>query len=587
MPRTVNTTQKVPVKEVPLTGPQAVIRNSLARLKQMKTKKTPWLDQYQLLGEFIHMRKQEFQSEDTVGDFLTREIFNATGPQSAETSASTLIALMWPQSRNRIKLNPPMELDGTREEKEYYEFVTKKILRVMDDPKAGFGIATDEYMLDQVVFGTSGVETVKDPDTKVRYTSWGISHIYIDEGRNRSVDTVYMEIRISNQKLVKDYGIDNVSEKTREEFNEGKLDIEKVVLIAIEPRTSRVQGKEGNKNMPFSSVHIEVEAKHLLRESGFEEMPIAVGRASKLFGEVYGRSFGMKALPAILELNAIWESVTIAIEKSLDPPLGVYSDSVLGGGEIDTSAGAINVFNPADQAKDRQPIFQLFTVGEFKQIVALVQSLNEEIGNYFLIDRLLDFNNETRMTATEATIRDRMRNSTLNRFFNRQLSEYFIPQIERTFNILLADDELGVKPGSPKDDGSRPIIPETIVALMEEGKDVYDLVFSTPATRIMQSEEAESMLRQAEYAGVWADLGKLEVLDNQDIDKSYELYSNIIGAPTETRKAKLQVKKDRAKRDEEAQQLAEQEQVKTLTQGMQAVGNSGLVPTEKPKEATQ
>lgn len=585
MPRTVNSNQKVPLDQPPTSGPEAVVKNTLARHKQLKSKKDPWLDQYQLLGEFIHMRKQEFQSEHTVGEFLTREIFNATGPQNAETSASTLISLMWPASKNKIKLNPPMELEGTREEKEYYEFVTKTLLRVMDDPKAGFGIATDEYMLDQVVFGTSSVETVRDPDTKVRYTSWGISHIYIDEGKNRSVDTVYMEILISNQKLVKDYGLENVSEKTKEEFNNGKFDIEKTVVIAIEPRISKIQGKEGNKNMPFSSVHIEVDAKHLLRESGFEEMPIAVGRASKLFGEVYGRSFGMKALPAILELNAIWESVTVAIEKSLDPPLGVYSDSVLGGGEIDTSAGAINVFNPADQAKDRQPIFQLFTVGEFKQIVALVQSLNEEIGNYFLIDRLLDFNNETRMTATEATIRDRMRNSTLSRFFNRQFAEYFIPQIERTFNILLADDELGVVAGSSKDDGTRFIIPETIANLMAEGKDVFDLVFSTPATRIMQSEEAESMLRQAEYAGLWTELGKVEILDNQNIDASYEIFSNIIGAPTETTFAKLKVKQDRDARAAQEADLAEQEQVKTVTQGIQAIGNSGLVPTEKPKES--
>jgi len=580
-----STNQEVPLKEKPLTGSEAVVRNTLARLKQLKNKKEPWLDQYQLLGEFIHMRKQEFQSQHQAGEFLTREIFNATGPQAAETAASTLIALLWPSSGNRFKMNPPFELEGTKEEKEYYEFGTRTILRVMDDPKAGFGIATDEYMLDQVVFGTSGTESVKDQVTKVRYTAWGISHIYIDEGRNRKVDTVYLQVKSSTQGLVKDYGLENVSEKTREEFNEGKFDVEKILVIAIEPRISRIQGKEGNKNMPFSSVHIEEGAKHLLRESGFDDLPVPITRASKLLGEIYGRSFGMKALPAILELNAIWESVTVAIEKSLDPPLGVYSDGILGGGEIDTSAGAINVFNPSDQGKDRQPIFQLFTVGEFKQIVALVQSLNEEIGNFFLIDRLLDFNNETRMTATEASIRDRMRNSTLSRFFNRQMAEYFIPQIERTFNILLASDELGVIAGSPGDDGTKRIIPDTIAKLMADGKDVFDLTFSTPATRIMQSEEADSMLRQVEYATAWVSLDQKEILDNQNFDESYRIYSGIIGAPTETLNAVLKTKKIRDDRNAIAADLAEQERVKTLTQGMQAVGNSGMVPTTKPQEA--
>ena len=583
MPQSINNNQ--PAKDPQYSGSQAVVENSLRRAEQLKRKKDPWLDQFQLVGEFVHMRKQEFQSEHTAGEFLTRDIFDPAAPKAAHTAASTLISLLWPMTTNRIQMTAPDTLEGTDEEKKYYEKVTKILLKVLDDPKANFGIATSEYMLDQVTFGTSGVEIAKDKKTKVRFKPWGVKHMSIEEGENDEVDTIYIQVKFTVQKIVKTYGIDNVSEKTREEFNQAQYDVEKDILIAIEPRITGMQtsGKEGNKGKPFSSVHIEMKAKHLLKESGFDEMPIKVARFSKLIGEIYGRSLAMHGMPDILQSNVVWESATVAIEKSMDPALGVYSDGVLGGGEIDTSAGAINVFNPSDQAKDRAPIFQLHQLGEFKQIVALLQDLSERISDHFLIDRLLDFNNESRMTATEATLRDRMRSSTLGQIFNRQIASYFTPTIERTFNLLLAGGHLGAIPGSEEAEDSNFVIPESIADLMVSGEDVFDLTYFTPAMRIMQAEEAEGILRQAELAGTYAEIGLTDALDCIDVDEGMDKYSKIVGAPSENSTSRVARKKKRDGREAQMQQEAEAEQARSVTEGMRNVGQSGLVPTEAPK----
>lgn len=581
MPTSIST--NVPLVNPNLTGEEALVHHTINNADRLKSRKEPWNDQYQLLGEFIHMRKQEFQSEHTAGEFLTREIFDPAGPKAAKTAASTLTSLLWPQTKNRIKLTPPDTLEGRTDEKEYYEFVTKQIMKVFDDPKANFGIATDEYMLDQVVFGTSGVDAVADEETKVRFTPWGVKHISIDEGKDGKVDTVYIEREMRLQQLAKEYGLDKLSAKSQEEFKNGKVDTEKCLLIAIEPRSEELQKRKGNKGKPFSALHIEKGEKHLINESGFNEMPMKVTRFTKLIGEVYGRSLGMDALPDILQSNAVWESTTVAIEKSLDPPLGVYSDGVLGGGEIDTSAGAINVFNPSDQAKDRQPIFPLFTVGEFKQIVALLQDLNERISDHFLIDRLLDFNNETRMTATETAIRDRMRSATLGQVLNRQIASYFTPMIERVFNILLEKDHLGVPENSAKNDGTRRVIPKTITTLMKEGEDVFDINYFTPAMRIMQAEEAEGILRQAELAGTYAQIGLTDALDTIEVDANMDIYSNIVGAPSEGMTSKQERKQVRDERKASVKQSEEAEQGKALSEGIRNIGQSGLVETEAPK----
>lgn len=583
MPQSVNNSGTV--KDPALTGDEATVQNVLNRESQMERKKLPWNSQFQLVGEFVHLRKQEFQSEHTVGEFLTRDIFDPSAVKASRTAASTLLSLLWPMTTNRIKLTPPDSLEGTDEEKKYYEKVTKILLRVMDNPKGNFGIATGEYMLDQVDFGTSGVEIVKDKKTKVRYVPWGVKHMSIEEGANDEVDTVYLSVKMTVQKLVKTYGIDKVSKKTREEFNNSQYDIEKKVIIAIEPRITGVIGKKGNKNMPFASAHVEKEAKHLLKESGFEEMPIKVTRFTKLLGEVYGRSLAMDAMPDILQSNVVWETTVMAIEKSMDPALGMYSDGVLGGGDIDTSAGALVVFNPSDQAKDRQPIFQIQTIGEFKQVAALLETLNERISDHFLIDRLLDFNNESEMTATEATLRDRMRSATLGQIFNRQIASYFTPAIERTFNILLAEDHLGVVAGSDADDGKKLIIPESIAELMASGEEVFDIQYFTPAMRIMQAEEAEGILRTADLVEKFVTMGFEDALDTLDIDVAIDTYSRIVGSPSEMLTALADRKKERDGRRERAAAEEELAQAQAVTESMRNAGQSGLVPTEAPQAA--
>ena len=581
MPQNLNT--NTPVKDKSLTGDEAIVKNTLNRAVQMKRKKLPWLDQYQLCGEYVHMRKQEFQSEQTVGEFLTRDIFDPAAPKAMQTSASTLISLLWPQTNNRMRISPPDELEGTADEKAYFEKVTKIILKVLDDPKANFQIATMEYMLDQVCFGTSGVEITKDKKTKVRFKPWGVKHMSIEEGEHDEVDTVYIEMKMTVQKIVKTYGLANVSKKTREEFEESQWDIEKDILIAIEPRITEMQGKKGNKAMPFSSVHIEKSEKKLLKESGFEEMPIKVTRFSKLIGEIYGRSLAMHVLPDVLQSNAAWESTMIAMEKSMDPPLGVYNDGVLGGGEIDTSAGALNVFNPSDQAKDRQPIFQLQTVGEFKQVVALLQELDERISDGFMIDRLLDFNNNTEMTATETTLRDKMRNSTLGQIFIRQIATYFTPAIERTFNILLADGHLGAMPGTSAAAESNFVIPETVAELIKSGANVYDINYFTPAMRIMKVEEVEGLERQQVFIKGYVEMGLEDALDTIDIDENIDTYTYNVGAPSEGLTARVERKKARDGRAEAAQEAKEAEEAAMAAEGARNLGQSGLVPTEAPK----
>lgn len=554
----------------------------LNRLKQLKQRKEPWLPMFQILGEYIHIRKQNFTSSQVPGDFLMREIFDSTGPKSAKTAASALVGMLWPANARKFQLTKPDTLPDTFEIKRYYDQITEIVRRALDNPKARLTNALSEYMLDQVVFGTSGVEPFEDKDIDVRYRAWGIKELYISEGRAGEVDTIYLLLKFSVRRIVTEYGLDNVSRKIREMYQKNQFDEEFEILIAIEPRLNRT-GTLSNQDLPYESVHLEVDSQKILRESGFEELPIKIGRFVKLLGEEYARSPGMDAAPDILESNAIWESVTIAIEKNLDPPLGVLDDGRLGAGEIDTSAGAVNVFNISGRAGERNPVFPINTVGEIKQTVNLLEALAKSISDHFFIDRLLDFNNEVQMTLGEAQLRNRLRHNTLGSILSNQISDVFNQIIERTVNILIRKGKLGVARNSPEHamelfEGRTPlIIPEAVVRLMAEGGDVYGIEYFTPAMRIIQAEESEGIFRSWEFVKGIAGV-KPDAVDVLDSDKSVKRFTELTGAPSTLVRSQEEIDTIREERDK---QMQAQQQAALIKQGSDAIrniGQSGLIP---------
>lgn len=253
--------------------------------------------------------------------------------------------------------------------------------------------------------------------------------------------------------------------------------------------------------MPFMSVHYEDATGHVLKESGFEEFPIQVARFRKLIYEKYGRSMGMDALPDVREINALREAIIVATEKTLDPPLGLLNDGMLGGGIVDTSSGALNVFDIQGNVGGTPPIFPINTVGDMNTALVRITELRESIAQHFNIDRLLDFNNQTQMTATETVQRAAIRNSSLVSLVSRQIIELFTPLIERSINIMMRNDQFGFIPGTAEFQAATlfgenvDIIPERIAQRLLNEQEVYEIRYTTPADRVTGAEELGGLLQ--------------------------------------------------------------------------------------------
>lgn len=530
------------------------VKAVLEKHKTMISIKQPWLEHFQLIGEYINLRKQNFTETNSVGAFLTRDIFDNTAGRDNDIMASALIGALWQNGAQSIQLIPARGMTDDETNRIYFNFLTEEATSVMDAPRAGLSVALTEYMRDQGSFGTSGVGVFENEDSKtkknipIRYIAFDIKTMTIDEDQFGFVDTVYDLQEMTINQAVKKYKLKNLSIKSKELFAKGVGFKEKIkVLHAIEPRLDGDPTKFGNKDMPVASIHVELSSGvgqncgKILKESGYNSMPIFVTRFNKNLGEPYGRSSGMAGLPDAIELNAIWEALTIAIEKQIDPPLGILSDGDLTP-VIDTSAGAMNVFNISGRLGSRDPVFPLFTIGELKSVEKLIEKLTESLSNHFYLDRLLDLNNDTRMTLGEAQIRNELRAASLGSIYSRQISELFVPMIDRTVALLYKLGRLGVVANSKQHrklilQGITPIImPVEVAQRISEGRDFFKIKFISPAARSMQAEEIQGILGTTAYATqvVVLDEGAKDVID---VDASIKRIAELTGASLKTIKS--------------------------------------------------
>lgn len=484
------------------------VAKALEKNEKLQQEKLLWNTHWQLVHEYFLQRKADFTVTREGGAFLNSDIWTSIPGKAAETCASALLGLVWPDSYS-FSLQPFGELEEDLEIKDWFSDVTEIMRADMDDPEAGLTLALDEMMLDFVVSGTPAIHCEEGENSLYRFDSYSVQQFAVEEGANGFVNGIHRQFEHTISQAVEKFGLANLSPKTQERFKNNQTTEKIKILHVIEPRSVIQGGGAGAQNMPYASYYIEMDEKKLIRESGYHELPTFVVRAMKRVGEKYGRSFAMSALPDVMELNALWEIVTVGLEKNFDPPLAMYDDGTFGAGKIDTSAGAINVINVSGKIAMQQPLQPIFTVGNFTDMAALIERLEQSVNNHFLIDRLLDLDNEKEMTAREAMIRQSIRQKALRSVISRLLTELFNRLIERCFNIGLRAGRYGFVPDTPEaiawqaanPDKEMKVIPEKISKMQGSGERVYRIRYMTPAQREQEAEQAQGILNLFEFAG--------------------------------------------------------------------------------------
>jgi len=565
----------------------ADILRILKQYETLKAEKALYLPVYQTINEFVRLRKQNFVAESIPGEFLTaKEVFDATAINANTTMSAALLGNMWPNGAGSIRIIKPDSLKAdTSAINDFYKNVSLVLTNKMDHPGARLSLALNEYMNDEGAFGTCGIaifenritykgkngkeQEIVNPDNPVSYKVWDVKTMVIDEDINGRVDTLFNETEITIRQMVEEYGLENCHPNVQKLFADGKYTDKIKLLQCIIPRNydDMRQGGKTSKGLPYGSYHIDLKHRHLLKESGFKDIPVVVGRFYKVPGEKYGRSPAMQALPDILEINAVREGKMLATEKLLEPPLIVLDDGSLGAGEIDTSAGALNVINISGRVGNNDPVKPLYTVGELQSTENQIEQLTQNITQAFFIDRLLDLNNDTRMTLGEAQIRNRIRGDSLTSIFDRQELEIFVPLVDRTIKVLLENGLLGEYTDSPEyvaaiiSGEKKMAIPPEVQDLIAQGREWYKIQFISPAKRMQQAEEMQGIMTTMEIAAGVAQYDPT-VLDWINKDVMLTRATELGGGPSELINPEDVVLSVRQARAEQQQAMAQMEQAR-------------------------
>jgi hypothetical protein len=509
------------------------------RYNKLYTEKQLWFPMYELIGEYVMTRKQSFQTAAQPGEFLTTLLYSSVAPNANQTMASALIGNLWPNGARSIRLQRPRNIPDTKENKDYYDQITNIFIDVLDAPETGTATALQEYMLDQGAFGISGLLVKKTGDLTdpLRVSAVNVKYFLIDENKDGFVDTIFLDYVWTARQIVQEYGLENVSPRIKEAYEQHDVSTTFKIVQLIEPRVNAPLRPRRNTEYPYTSFHFEFQSEKVLRNTGYLNPPLIVTRFLKALGEKQGRSPAMFAMPAILRLNVVWELLMRAGEKKLDPPLYLLDNGALGGDTLDTSPRALNVFNVSGMG-ERSPVGQLFDVGNLQDIYPIAEGLVNDISKAFYIDRLMDLNNETKMTLGEAQIRDRMRGEGLNSVFKRQETEAFSPFVSTSFNMLLEEGLLGVIRGSEAEKkisraGLVPLyIPVDVANAMARGQKVYTIKYISPASRVMRTEELQGVVQALDII-LGAAPAFPEMADNYDPDKLVKKLNELSGVDEE------------------------------------------------------
>lgn len=496
------------------------VNQYLEEEKALDTERNYWKNVWQLTAEYIHQRRADFTTSRQPGSFINSHLWTDDPVHIAETSASAFLGYIWSAGVESFRLVGSEKVFGDdKEMREFWNEVNIALKAEMEDNEAGLATALDESMLDLLTLGTDAIlveeRNVDDPQLGcLMFQPWTLQEFSC--GENASGRAVKFNRRrdYTVGQMVEKYKYENCSKKVQDLYDKGSHNEKVVVLHVIQPRDPKdiVPGSLAAKDMPYASVHIEVDQKHICRNSGYPELPVACARLAKRSNETYGRGRGINALPSIMMLNQVWEDYSLALEKNLDPPMYQLNDSVSGNGYIDTSAGAINILKIDKSMPNVSPTGKLFDIQNINNVVEIIEKLQETIANHFMIDRLINLNNDVEMTKGEAFLRNAIRQSTLRSIVSRILLEKFDVLIRSSFMICLRRNKFGYAPNDPvaqaRERQGLPVtyLPQKFIDALQSNEQIFDIEYLTPAARDMMAEEGQGMIETlqiaAEMAGI-------------------------------------------------------------------------------------
>lgn len=503
--------------------------------KELKNERNKYIPRWQDVQKYVAITNEvntEFEDNRQPNEQKDVYINDSTAYTSVNQAGDYLAGILW--NLNAVTIEPSKYIKDQSKGvdlSEFYKKATDVFLEQMNSTDAGFQSVLRAYCYEQFSFGTSGIGTFKSKEFEkgqseccLSFKPFGVWNTCIEEGANNKIDVIYTVYHWRLNQIIEEFCYKNgefsqtlkeqLPDEIKRAIEANKFNQKFKLVYAVMPNSAYIMGKRGKNGAQYKGFWF-IENGKIFKVDYFKKLPIAICRAIRVNNQAYGESSGTLAISTIKMLNYIKGNTVDNIEKITDPALGIISGALVAGNVINRSANAVNVFNPQALANGQSPIFPLAQAGDISAVVNfLIPELKKDIVNVFKIDQLLDFNNQTQMTATESSYRMSIRGKSINGLLNQEKSEAIEPTCHRAIQIILDSglfgktyDEVLNLPETTLEEvlykqkllKEADFIPKVVSEAMKDNKIWYKLKFNGELEKLCNSETYEAIGRFLQY----------------------------------------------------------------------------------------
>lgn len=407
-----------------------------------------------------------------------------------------------------------------------------------------FDAAAFECAMDLVAAGWFALYVDVDREAGgFTFTQWPLSSVFAATTKPGGlIDTVFRKYTLTAEQTVLEFGAENVSGAVLKKANDTPDDPVEL-CHAIYPRHPYAVNAKLAKNLPFASCHFELTSKQLLRESGYNEMPVIVPRWAMIPDSVYAIGPMFDALPDARELNEFLRMDKMNAELAISGMWIAQDDGVLNPRTVKVGPRKVIIANDVDSMK------QLSAGGDWQLADSRIAQYYAAIRKVLMADQLQPVDGP-QMTATEVHVRVGMIRQLLGPIYGRLQAEYLAPLIERCFGLAYRAGLFGMAPASL-------------------GGASLKVKYNNPLARAQKQEDVAAIERLNQDLLGLAELGAVSpaataALDVIDFDANIRTLVDGLGVPLKNVRDADALAAYRAEKQAQQQQAQQAEQAKQL-----------------------
>ena len=464
---------------------------------------TLWNDVSVMMGDgaFDRLNEDYDSDKDRAADETT---YDPAIRRIRNTIADYYMGLLFP-IKNPFFLLHPRE---TGLYKSWYDSVSNAVVSYLQSAASGFYENVGTFFQDWTTYGNAALSVFETGEKEAPYfiKSYGIDCLSFNEGKNGSPNYFAYHDKHYASDLVETFGYNSVNRDVQSAYDNGEDSLFDVVLVII-PNIDFKKGVSGKNGKQYIGYwYIGNEQTPILTEY-YDEKPIAVARQIKIRGQIYGKSEISQNIGTLKTINASIFTAILNMKNTALPPMGVYSNSIMNGEEIDNTAGGITVFDTNVMLNGATPIFPIMEQGDISPLFnVLTTYLKDEIAKLNRMDLIIDLEQRTNMTATEFLRRLALKGDALGAILTRLLNQ-LEPFFERIINISLRSGIIDMSDA-----------PKEVQDMIKSGKKWYKIGYNTAVNSLLDGAKQSDLLNALNIIGASANF-------DPSIAQDLDLYS--------------------------------------------------------------